>query len=388
MPNVINNLIYYMVQFNLIDLNFYSILILLILYFSIVNRKQQLSTSNNFFVVLIFSTILMLVLEALSWGFDGLTGTTALRSNIIFNFILFALNPLVPIVWLNYIDFKIFNSLDRLKKRLFYIHYLIFSIVIISINLKTGWIYSISETNFYNRGPFIILFTVYLFVILFSSIIPLFRNRKSLDTSVFSSYFFFTFFPVAGAVLQTVFMGQLLIWNAVSLAVLGTYVVLELRNLSKDFLTGLASRRELDEWIKYRVRNSGLKQTFAVIMIDLDDFKNINDTYGHKEGDVALKTFSNIISPAFKKKDIIGRYGGDEFLVIIDTDYDLMVDKAIQRMHSSIDDFNNKGIKPYKLKFSAGGVLYDPVLHNDYKELIHQADQKMYKVKRETKNRL
>lgn len=385
MKNIHNNLILVMIDFNLIDLNFYSIVMLLIIFLSIINRTQQLSLSNIFFVLLIFSTILVLVLEVLSWMFDGKSGTSALRLNIIFNIMLFALNPLVVISWINYIDYKIFNSLDRLKKHLFYIPFLFIAIVVILINIKTGWIYTISENNIYSRGPFSILYTVYLFILLFSPAVSFLKNKESLDKDVIISCFIFTFFPIVGAIFQTLFIGYLVIWNAVSLGVLGTYLILELRNISKDFLTGLANRRELVEWIKYRIRNKGSKQIFAVIMIDLDDFKSINDTYGHKEGDIALKTFSNIISPTFKKKDVIGRYGGDEFLVIIDTDYEKMVDKAIHRMHLSIDEFNNKNIKPYKLKFSAGGVLYDPKIHLDYKELMHQADQKMYKVKKSFK---
>lgn len=374
-----------MVNINLLDLNTYSVLILIVLYFSIVIRKQKLSISNTFFIVLIFSTILILILEVLSWVFEGKIGVYSLKLNVTFNFIFFSLNPLVPIVWLNYIDYKIFNSLKRLKRRLFYSYFLILSIIMFLINIKTGLIYNISENNIYQRGPYLYIFIIYLFVILFSSIIPIMQNKQSLDFSLFTSYFFFTFFPVVGAILQIIFEGQLLIWNAVTIAIFGTYIVLELRNLSKDFLTGLASRRELDEWLKYRIRGSGTKLKFAVIMIDLDGFKKINDIYGHKEGDIALKIFSNIISPAFKKKDIIGRYGGDEFLVIIDTEYEYMVDKAITRLHESIDEFNNKSIKPYKLKFSAGGAFYDPEIHKDYKELINQADKKMYSVKRESK---
>ncbi|MGL1890470.1 MAG: GGDEF domain-containing protein [Spirochaetaceae bacterium] len=367
--------------FIVVDINFFSIGILIILLFALVYSRQHLSISNRIFIVLIASIILMLFLESLLWYTDGKTGDFSKRLNEVSHFVFFSLNPLVPAVWLVYIDYKVVGSLARLKRRIFASEFVIIAIVFMIINIKTGWFYSFNN-NLYQRGPYSIFIFVYLWLILLASIPILIKNKRSLDTSIITSYFFFTFFPICSVLFQTYFMNTLLIWNSAALACLATFVILELRNLSKDFLTGLSTRRELELWIINRLRNPNIKKTFAVIVIDLNDFKEINDNFGHKEGDEALKIFSNIINILFKKKDIVGRYGGDEFLIIVDSSYELIIEKAINRISTDIEEYNNKEIKPYKLKFSAGAVMYDPNKHSNYKELIHDADSHMYKVKR------
>ncbi len=369
----------------LFDINIFSIFVLLVIYASLVIRKKHLSTSNRIFIVLIFSTVAVLLLEMLSWYFNDKTTPMDYFLNKWINYIFITINPLVCVVWLNYLDYKIYNSLERLSKRFYYAIFMVLSVIFVTINLKTPWIYGFTPENQYYRGPGIYFFMSFNFFILFLSAIPVIKKRKFLDSSIIISYLFFTIFPILGAIVQMIFLGTAVLWNSVTIAILGTFAILELKNLSKDFLTGLSNRRELEDLIDYRLRYWQNIKPFILIMIDLNDFKTINDLYGHKEGDSALKHFANIILPIFKKSDIVCRFGGDEFVVVIDSDQEFMINAGIERIRKAVNDFNLKEIKDYKLKFSAGGTMFDPKRHKSIKDILHEADSKMYNDKKNTK---
>jgi diguanylate cyclase (GGDEF)-like protein len=85
----------------------------------------------------------------------------------------------------------------------------------------------------------------------------------------------------------------------------------------QDALTGLANRRTVEERIEWRIAD---KQVFCVVMLDLDGFKQVNDTHGHPTGDSLLQQFSRELRSNIRSTDIVGRWGGDEFIVVLDCD--------------------------------------------------------------------
>ncbi len=85
----------------------------------------------------------------------------------------------------------------------------------------------------------------------------------------------------------------------------------------RDGLTGLQNRSSVESQIEGRM---ALKQTFCVAMLDLNDFKQINDTHGHQAGDELLKQFASELRAAFRAEDVVGRWGGDEFILLLSCD--------------------------------------------------------------------
>ncbi|MCK5388099.1 MAG: hypothetical protein KAJ22_02340, partial [Candidatus Izimaplasma sp.] len=117
------------------DINIYTGILLLTMLGIIYLKKDVYSFSTKMFKVILITNLIMLVLELLSWSFEGVSGQLAWYLNYIFNFILVLLTPIIACFWASYIDHKIFNSLDRIKKRHHYLYPFYIGAVMSIINI-------------------------------------------------------------------------------------------------------------------------------------------------------------------------------------------------------------------------------------------------------------
>jgi len=177
-----------------------------------------------------------------------------------------------------------------------------------------------------------------------------FSNHTHLEREVFISIFIFSLIPLVGGILQMFFFGLLIMWASVGLAVVVAYVYTEMTNNSKDYLTKLYSRQIMTEYLETLEQND---ECFSLILFDLDDFKEINDTYGHREGDRILIHFSKILRDSVPKEAMLGRIGGDEFLVIIKCINPDVVRNLLDKLISLITKYNQDQDK-IKIQFSHG----------------------------------
>ncbi len=119
----------------------------------------------------------------------------------------------------------------------------------------------------------------------------------------------------------------------------------------------------------------------TVCFVDMDKLKSINDNFGHKEGDIAIKNMADAISSACGTVNVCGRFGGDEF-VVLGTGDDF-AEKFKKRLMSRLENINKKADKPYKLSASLGFITTIPQNSDTLLDLIQQADEKMYEAKKE-----
>lgn len=142
--------------------------------------------------------------------------------------------------------------------------------------------------------------------------------------------------------------------------------------LYRDVLTGAYNRRYFED----RVKNTPIKAGVAII--DLDDFKLCNDTYGHEAGDVALQTLVRTIRQYTRKADMIIRYGGDEFLLILpDISEELFVQK-LQQIQTKIHAVHVSQYGKMQISISVGGVMMGD---ENIEQAVRRADKLMYQAK-------
>lgn len=158
-----------------------------------------------------------------------------------------------------------------------------------------------------------------------------------------------------------------------------------LTEAAKDCATGLFNKRATMEYAVDRIKRSSGKKV-AIIIIDIDNFKNINDSFGHLFGDEVILKISDIIKGAMHARGVAGRFGGDEFMVILE---DGVTDERIGMILNSIADqmrWTYKGIRDDVHLTASIGVAKYPENGNTYEELFSKADKALYVAKKNGKD--
>lgn len=150
-----------------------------------------------------------------------------------------------------------------------------------------------------------------------------------------------------------------------------------------DELTKISNRRGFLTLTRYSL-DVCRREMFpaTLIFFDLDKFKEINDTYGHGEGDRALKIFASEMRESFRISDIFARLGGDEFVVLVTNSGSDLIKEIIKRFEYSIKSHCASNNLPYFIDFSYGLVHYDPLKHESIEDMLNEADGVMYENKK------
>ena len=162
--------------------------------------------------------------------------------------------------------------------------------------------------------------------------------------------------------------------------------VLELATM--DDLTGLLNRRGFSLLAENNLELARRDNiSVCLVFFDLDDFKSINDNFGHAEGDEALIKFSELLSIHSRQSDSFARMGGDEFVgLLMNSDKESSVE-IIERVRKDIHAYNSSPAKDFDIVFSEGVVQFDKELHKTLDDLISEGDRLMYQKKKNTSKR-
>jgi diguanylate cyclase (GGDEF)-like protein len=158
-----------------------------------------------------------------------------------------------------------------------------------------------------------------------------------------------------------------------------------------DPLTGLANRRALDDYLAHEWQRAARdRASISVLLLDVDHFKKLNDTWGHQIGDQCLRELANIMTAHFKRPaDLVARYGGEEFAVILpNTDGSALEHANRFRERLAAHKINVGGDQYLQITISGGLATLTPALNQMPRDLLKQADEALYKAKRQGRNRI
>lgn len=151
-----------------------------------------------------------------------------------------------------------------------------------------------------------------------------------------------------------------------------------------DALTGVFNKGYFSEYLEYEIARALRKQMpFSLVMLDIDHFKVVNDTYGHRRGDYALKTLAEVVVKAKRNADVLARIGGEEFIILLPDTGLSDAGRIAERIRRSVEDFSFEEIG--KLTVSLGVTAFTPSDHNE--SLLKRVDSALYLAKENGRNR-
>jgi len=158
------------------------------------------------------------------------------------------------------------------------------------------------------------------------------------------------------------------------------------RDAQIDPLTNVLNRRSLENTVRQRCQ---ARERFGVLFMDLDHFKSINDRYGHESGDRVLISVASVIKNGLRPGDIVGRYGGEEFVAIVAGAGPESARLVAERLRMAVEEMHPPSPGPKTVTISIGTTVFDPrQLEETPSELVHRADLALYAAKRGGRNRV
>lgn len=367
---------------NIAALNTFAAIVLILVYINGYKLKEQFLT-HKLFMSLVKINIFLLAVDTLAWVFNERPDAINYILNYLFNFLLYVF-AIVPIaLWLVYVDFHIFYDRKRLKRaKTISVIFIVANAMLMIISLFTGWYFYIDAYNVYHRGMYFWLYLILCYSLFVYAAFLLIRNRYKIETKFYKSLLLFPIPLLLGSIFQTLFYGLSLNWSCMMLSLLIIYFNIQDVSLNTDYLTRVFNRRMLDSYLKEKIKSSTKDNTFAAILIDIDDFKHINDSLGHHVGDEALQEAVKLMRDCIKKEDFIARFGGDEFYIVLDITEKEKLEETVQRLHTAADNYNFHSQKPYKINFSMGYDIYDIKYNSQVEDFMRHIDKLMYQDKK------
>lgn len=343
-------------------------------------KKKQLST--NLFLLMVLATFVATLSELIAFVFDGKPGKVNTVILWVSNFFTLTGAPIVSYIWCLFVEYKLHRNIKRLKARA---HILAIPVVLaVALCLtdcffKTNLVFRITEDNIYERGAFIAISFGILVLYFLTSVLNYFLTNASSSERQFFPIGSFLLPCFLGMIVQALAYGIAVGWLGVAIAFVFVYIQLQTRTAYVDELSGLFNRRYMEQYVNgFMPRDKSL--SLYGIMIDVNGFKRINDTWGHSMGDDAIITLSNILAESAEAKDAVTRFAGDEFIILSTGKDDSCINDLFDRINKRVDAFNSATPKPYKFSLSMGYGKYRPG-EETLDEFLKEIDDAMYVAK-------
>lgn len=363
-------------------LNVYVSIILIIL-LSLTLRKRVCTHQDRSFAFML--TVILILMIADSFGKAHLPGPMGLWISKAGTYIIFAGDPVGYLAALLYIDSWTAGRKGHTEKLFYGIVYsyvlLNFVLVTISTLFDLHWFYYFVGSSYYHGDMFVLRG---LLNMLFCAVISLyiFLRRKQIRNKYTSVIIAFPLIILLSGCLQVFIGGASYEYAGAVLSCLLLFLKVQAHNVDDDYLTGILNRRGFAREIEYQCTHYRRDHPFFVCFIDMDFFKEINDQYGHLAGDEALIQLSELLLDTFGREAKIGRYGGDEFIVLAFEKDELQAQKKLGELRDKCQRVSQNQAREIPLSFSAGFAFYDPAVYSDVEQFFRHIDDLMYREKK------
>lgn len=358
-----------------------AVLLLLVVILSSKRPLRHSLFEEKIYYSMVVYNILQCCVESAVFHIDGLMGYRAL--SLVLNSILFINNIIFAFSWAVYADYKMFADMRRIKRIYPFVAIPAMIIIIGSlINLGTPVFFVVDEYNIYQRTDLYIIPYAVTYFYLAYGVILIYSCRKKVNKYLFLPAMLFMFPIMIGSLLQFFFYGYSLVWIGVSIGMISLFINVQNEASYIDMLSGLYNRQYMNSILLMHSKKADTTSVLAGIMLDIDGFKRINDECGHIVGDDAISVAGKILRTAVGNKGISCRFGGDEFVVLMNVNSPKKITDMKDIIKAQATLFNESEKKPYKINFSVGYSIYQSK-QESIDDFLRRIDASMY----EDKNR-
>ena len=357
-----------------------NLMALVVLSMVVANCMWRLKQRNRESRVLLFLIVLSSVsciADCTGYLIDGMPGCVVFVAQYAINTWIYAMNMIIGPLWLTFLATYLHVRLPQWVRSVSLALAVVFLGALV-VNLFVPIAFTIDSANVYHRE---FLYPFYVGVsgaFLVGSLVVYSSARKQGGMLKFFPVWVFMIPAILGVSLQVMFYGVSTTWPFIAIAVSGVMSGLQNELIFRDKLTGLYNRFYLDD-LKSRVSERA-DARFSIVMMDLNNFKSINDTYGHAVGDKALIATGAALSDAVGTLGTVMRYAGDEFVALLNTQDEETVNACIARIHRNLELLNDRPDIPYRLSISAGSCPVD-LSATTVDEALNRVDLLMYQDK-------
>ncbi len=324
-------------------------------------------------IILVFTAC---VADIIAFSVDGRPGNLFKVLSYVSSNILFIANVAIGPLWVLLISLHIYGTISKFQ-RVFILSISGVILLMMVVNFFEPIIFAIDENNVYTRGSWFMVKNLLEVVLMADGVIiyliSLFRSGG------------IKFYPVLQFVwpificvcLQMFFYGISTIWVGIAVGYTNLMLALQNENIFIDKLTGLYNRYYLDKILGELKR----KRKIAMMMLDMNGFKSINDNFGHSQGDEALVLLADILEKTVGADGTVTRFAGDEFVILLNTEKENVVEKCKAQIKENLDEFNKSSQKNYKLSASIGFGVFD-LSESSVDQILKIIDKRMYEDKK------
>lgn len=345
--------------------------------------KLPFSQATRLFRAIIVLLIVSFVSDALSWACMGWT-SPGVQYTI--NILLYFCTCGVTFAWFLYVCSVAYDAKNLLRDKRYLVvaalPYLAFAIVTLSVPWTHAFFF-IDDVGWYHQGYAHSLHGIVggLYVVA-ATAVALARLRRETYPRKRTRLVVLAMFIVPsmlGFVLELAFSGLSLLLSAMALSVLLVYVSLQRDEISLDGLTGLNNRRSCDAALAHRCGDAVGARPWCLVLIDINEFKRINDEHGHMVGDEVLRLVARALKATFGKENaFLSRYGGDEFVAMHDCACEEEARQVVEQARKALESLRGEKAWGFDVSFSSGFAFCDGTAPVETAELVEQADASMY----------
>ena len=365
-----------------VEIDVFAIALCAIILTGIAARRNQRPRRDSHLIWMTFNTLLLLLATLLMGVTESAHGRWQMAVHPVTVFGYYFLVCFPAYWWVRYVVDSLGGGKTQMRLFTPLSVPLVAEILLVLLNPFTGCLYHIDVSNVYHNGRLLPLFFALNVSYVIYAMLLTGLNRRRVDSGTGVFLLLFPVLPAVCGFIQMRWDDCDLMWPSVALLLAVLYFRALNQEISVDYLTGLYNRMQADKYMALQIRRGTPRKPFSGVMIDVDNFKEINDRFGHQTGDEALLATARLLRKNIGRRNFLARYGGDEFIAILHTGSRRELEETARRIEAAFVRFNDRSPDRYRLSVSMGYDVYSGEVRMTQQQFARHIDRLMYMEKR------